>query len=485
MTVLGVREQVTGLVSSICHGPRTRAPAELSGQPRRSEVGSVDLPAQFRLIATLLAVSFLIGACSGSTGSSTTSAAAGSTAPADEGSGSTTAEGPTEEEIDLVLWVARDYFAPADNFDAFHAQYPNINVSVDIRDDAEVLPQLVRMREAGERLPDVVQLDGAFRGQMAEAGLIMDITDLVARWEEEDPEGFNLLYDIVWEDALWDGNIMGMADAADVDMLFYRPDWYSEAGFEGAPTTWDEVLEVSHAINATRPEGDVPFAMDGARGAGANTLLSQMLAYGIEFEGVVPQLDSEAGHSLIGWYQTMSREGLFAPETLAWTLDDTRTAFYSERAGMWISAIDEAQLLVDIGEQGEAWDVAFMPLGEGGQNTAIARNYHITSDAPHPYEASLIFRELTRTEQVMARATTSGGVPRQAAVLESEEFAAYLPAFTEELREAFINAGPFPTGTNFFEVQEALELFRQEIIENTDESPEELAARWQAELDGL
>ena len=88
------------------------------------------------------------------------------------------------------------------------------------------------MQDAGQPLPDVIRFDGFLKAGLTDAGILRPLDDLVAQWEEEDPESFAKLVDSTFGSTVWDGQIMGMAYDASMDQLYYRADWWSEAGIE-------------------------------------------------------------------------------------------------------------------------------------------------------------------------------------------------------------------------------------------------------------
>ena len=92
---------------------------------------------------------------------------------------------------------------------------------------------------------------------MTDAGILRPIDDLVATWEEEDPESF-ANSSSPRSDRLWDEQIMGMAYDASMDQIYYRADWWEEAGMEvpWQPATNAELLDT---LRLSRNNDQMPF----------------------------------------------------------------------------------------------------------------------------------------------------------------------------------------------------------------------------------
>jgi hypothetical protein len=77
--------------------------------------------------------------------------------------------------------------------------------------------------------------------------------------------------------------------------------------------------------------------------------------------------------------------------------------------------------------------------------------------------------------------------PRSSVIINSPEVIEAQPYFTDEIKEAFESvSAQIPPATNTLEVGSVLVQLREEVLViGTDEAPEEIAARFQAELDAL
>jgi multiple sugar transport system substrate-binding protein len=418
-----------------------------------------------------------MAACGGTDegeGSTTTAGSGGTTAD-------TTVPAPSDEPVELTVWFTQEEGTPS--FDRFMAENPNITVNIDIIPSDDTFEQLLRMQDAGEQLPDVIRFDGFLKAGLTDAGILRPIDDMVALWEEENPESFANTVDSTFGSTVWDGQVVGMAYDASMDQLYYRADWWAEAGLDvpWQPATNAELLDALRLIKEQRPDA-IPWAMFGAQGEGVNYLFAHMAAAGVPFDGATPDLESDAGLAVIDWYQTVIRESLTSDDVIALGGDDAVGQFIGGQAAMIIESIGLANDLepVENMEFPDQWQLATLPYENGGVQVANPWTFGITTGSEHPYEASLILRYLFEPD--IAIEVSRDNIVRQKAVFESDVIPELYPALLPEHIEILAGAEGFPTDINFFEVEDVLEQFMQDLLQNPDADPAELAARWQEEL---
>jgi ABC-type glycerol-3-phosphate transport system substrate-binding protein len=399
--------------------------------------------------------------------------------------GSDAGDEENDGPVELTAWFTQEEGTPS--FDAF-TEETGVEVKVDIVPADDVFTQLQRLEDAGQDLPDVIRFDGFLKAGLYESDLLRPIDDLIERWQEEDPDSFSRLPDTVFSAAEWDGKTLGMTYDASMDQLYYRTDWFRDAGIEvpWRPETQDEVIDAARQVADAHPEA-VPFGLWGARGDGANFLITHMSAAGVPFEGAIPQLNTEAGLYVIEWYQTLVREGLVSEDILAWGEDEAIGSFTGGKSALTIESIGLANDLKPIEDMkfDEQWRLALWPLsrqGEAPEGKYVVNpwTFGITTGSEHPYEASLILRFLAEDEQVLE--VTKDNVVRHNTVFEGDVLSELYPALEKPAIEALRAADGFPTDTNFFRVQDVLEQLIQDMLSNPDVAPDEIAAKWQEQL---
>jgi ABC-type glycerol-3-phosphate transport system substrate-binding protein len=146
---------------------------------------------------------------------------------------------------------------------------------------------------------------------------------------------------------------------------------------------------------------------------------------------------------------------------------------------------------IDGFEYGSGWRTLPMPTNEedGGVQMGVPRGMSIAAETEHPDEAGLVLRYLASPEIAEERYLFRDAAPTMSQPLydESEELEEVQPYFTEEIQEVFLSLeAQIPPGTNTAAVADVLiNLLEELTVTGTDDSPEEVADRYQAELDEL
>lgn len=395
---------------------------------------------------------------------------------------------------DLTVWFAREYTVPSnEKLDAF-AEATGITLTVDVQPNDNLFSQLIRMRDAGLQLPDVVHLDGFLRPVVSEAGVVVSIQDVVDQWEADDPEGFAQIYSATWDDAMWNGELIGMANTASMEEVFFRSDWLAEAGVTGEPETWDDVLDFARAIKEVRPDV-VPFGWWAQRGNGANLLFSSMSAMGVQFDGSIPDLTSEAGMYWIGFVQTLAREELISPEAIAWNDDNMRGGFVASNIGVMLDSAPTSGDARDAGlEPGTNFNLVPMPTSRDGASddgvlAAPARTFFISADAEErgaKDEAGLVLRFLMQPDVALELMLAGADPHRTDAVLaDPDSVNQWLPIWDEDNIEAFKGMGSFPVDLDFPAAEDVMERLNEFAVSNPDMDTAAVAEQWQAEFDAI
>jgi len=405
----------------------------------------------------------------------------------EEGDGSDT---EADGKIHLTVWGSRDYYIPPDQFNSLMEENPDLVIDYEVVDTDDILQRMLRMRDAGQDLPDVIQDDVFLIEAFKDAELIIPVDEYMATWEEEDPELYDKLLPIVWEETSYDDQHWGMSITANFDILFYNVPWFEEAGVTVPIATFEEVFEAAKDLKQTRPD-KVPFSIQAVQGGGVTGFKGAFVAAGTPFDGAVPDLQSEAGRYVIDWYQRMQENELLPKEAIAWGEAETRGAFISGDAGFLydgLPIVADFSAIPDFAYDKE-WGVSVWPVETGeatsGARITSARTWAISSESEHPYEASLVLRYLAETDQLVGAVEQGAVPPRQTEALQDERFLEVWPFFTGDVLQAFIDSAPVPSGSNAGEVEAVLELLLGEIVTGSDLDAQGLADKYQPQLDAL
>jgi len=442
-----------------------------------------------RALALLLALGLVLAACGGDDVTDTTeSGDTGTTA--DGGDTSTTADGGDGEEVDILIWVTRDYYIPPDQFESFMTEYPNINVTWDVQSNDDILQQFLRMRDAGQALPNVLGAEDSFLIEnYVEAGLVESHDDIAATWAEEAPDQYESLLPLAWDETTIDGVKYGLSVTANFDILYFNTEWFDEAGVTVPFESLDAVLDAMRAMKTARPDS-IPMTVQARAGDGVTTLKTVLAAAGTPFDGAVPDLTSEGGLYAINWFLQAADEGLLPPDAIAWGEDEARGAFVSGDAGLILDGFTTAGDFNEAGgfEYPDQWNLTPVPLSQSGGGAdgvalSAARTWAVVAGSEHPDEASLVLRYIAETTNLL-EAAGNGSVPmRQTEAINDPQLLEIWPFFNDDLKEAYLGSTPTPAGPNAGDVEAILEQMFGEIVVGTDKTAEELAAEYQPQLD--
>ena len=271
-----------------------------------------------RIVALLTILMLIVAACGGDT--TDTTAAGGDTATTAGGDGEGLAcGGPDADPVELTMWFNGETIPP-DEFASLKAEH-NITVNFDIRGD-DILPLTLQMKEAGEPLPDVIEIDTNTVPAYIEAGTIQPMDDIVAQWEDEDPELYADVDPVTWTNGTFDGEIYHMANKGGYDIMYYNIDMVEEAGIELPLETWHDVTDAAIILRDMFPGLSEYF---GTGGGSPDRMFYWSYGFGVPYigaEGNIPQLTSPQGIEMIEWLDELFKEGLVNPTNMIGDQDE-------------------------------------------------------------------------------------------------------------------------------------------------------------------
>nr|BFF24887.1 hypothetical protein GCM10025732_28520 [Glycomyces mayteni] len=192
----------------------------------------------------------------------------------------------------------------------------------------EDFSRTLQQQAAAGGLPDIALVNAFETGQLADAGIIEDLSAYADEWGEQDA-----YYEAGWETGQVDGATYGIPHLADDYALYYNEDVLAAAGVE-VPTTWDE-MEAAAAAIADSGAASYGLAMSGIEGAeGATGILLRTLAAGGDLAG----FGGEAGVAALESIQRMTASGGLSEGFLTWNEDDAMAAFTNGEAAMAINS---------------------------------------------------------------------------------------------------------------------------------------------------
>ncbi len=321
---------------------------------------------------------------------------------------------------------------------------------------------------AAGTLPDIALINAFDTTQMAEAGIIEDLTPYAEEWGEQDA-----YYETGWESGQVDGATYAIPHLADVYALYYNEDVLAEADVE-VPETWDELEAAATKITQSdaAPNG---LAMSGIEGAeGATGVLLRTLAAG----GDLADFGGEAGVAALESMQRMTESGGLSEGFLTWNEDDAMAAFTNGEAGM---AINSASAINVIRESAPdlAWSVAPLPEDVTEATFLSAENLTIgagSGDADAAWDLIEWMQQPSELEEYLpARNKLPARDDVPGAVTDPER-----ATFADQLVNAWAPNGDMAARSN-----EALTLVQQALqsVISGAASPTDAAADTQAAID--
>ncbi|MEZ5861374.1 MAG: extracellular solute-binding protein [Geminicoccaceae bacterium] len=154
----------------------------------------------------------------------------------------------------------------------FGKAYPDITVTPENIPNAEYMTKLTATLVAGSRPASGMVTATRFPDIYALGGLV-DLSGKMADWPLKD--AFSAA---AFEPVTVDGGVYGIPCFSFINWMYYRTDYFEEAGLDGPPDTYEEFLEA--AIKLSDPANNrYGFSMRGGDG-GQNFLLDMIQAWG-------------------------------------------------------------------------------------------------------------------------------------------------------------------------------------------------------------
>jgi len=210
--------------------------------------------------AIFAAVALVLAACGGRGDAPATSAP--SPAP------STAAPAPTVAQAsgDVSYWHHFTSESEMAGLEAAEAKFlelvPAVKLTSETVPNSEYMAKVVTAVQANQR-PDAGMITVDRLPDLVAMGALIPLTDRIKSWD------FYAAYPAeMWDDITYEGEIYGVPAFTFVNWLYYRTDWFAEAGIAGCPKTWDELQTAAIAI--TDPsKGRFGIGLRGGAGGGA------------------------------------------------------------------------------------------------------------------------------------------------------------------------------------------------------------------------
>lgn len=380
------------------------------------------------LLAALLVLGFVLGACAVPV-PPPPAAEPEAAAPAEEA-----AEGVTT--ITWAMWGSPAEVATHQAVaDAFMETHPDIKVEIYSEPWNDYFTKMQTLWASGDSaaIPDVLFLWPTPR--YAADGVLENLDP----WIEK--AGYDLAdyWPALLESAMYDGSVYGFPRDISVEVLYYNKDIFDEAGvaYPDDTWTWDDLLAAAEKLTVVEGSGRVAryaLGMEGGKyqlwmGQNGASILDDM-----RNPSKCTMDQPEAVEAIQFFADMMNNNYAMRSQSLNQAGGDA-TVFASGQVAM---IIQNSSRVSQFNEAGMNYDVAVVPIPEGGQRSASAGGAAwVMSSASDSKEAAWTFLSWLQS--------TDGG---QYLYTQSGEI---FPALQSTARsEAFLNAGTPPANRQAF-----------------------------------
>lgn len=268
------------------------------------------------------------------------------------------AEAPTEEavtpdiEATLTIWHYNETAGLQDidpQIAQFQELYPNVEFEVTFIPE-EQFPNRIISAATSQDGPDIMWYNGAFTKTFADAGVIGDITEEWAAFEDA-----ALFPDSVLQTS--DDRIYGVQAYVNLNALYFNQTILDEIGV-GVPTTFDELEDAMRAATAAGYRG---MMLPGAPGVAGEWISKAFFTgYGVQnFSDYADPAVEEMFTRVAGWVD----EGLVPKATVTLPQAEAVNEFVAGDVAFYVGGNWQLTLPA---EGGFDWGVAPMPSGPAG-----------------------------------------------------------------------------------------------------------------------
>lgn len=332
----------------------------------------------------------------------------------------TATEQPADEQVTLTLVrtgtpeILRPIFEPI--LQQYEAQNPNVTIELQDLGWSDAATSISVMA-ASKSLPDVMYHLPGTVFDMADKGLVLDLTDRLSAGLKDD------IFPALLAAGQYDGKQYLVPSGASSLLLWYNAELFKAAGLDPdqPPATWPELLAAADAIkNATGKPGLSMYS----KPAGGETSFVFESLFASRIGGAAwdpaanEYLYSQPAHEAAATETLQFMQDLAnraQPNVVEYGRFDARTLFRDGEVGMALDLINMAAQVPDQLTDGTV-RVAQLPAGEGGSISAInVGGWFVPTNSTHPEEAVKFLEFLMSTENQTAH-TAYGSVP----ILRSE-----------------------------------------------------------------
>ena len=386
---------------------------------------------------------FLLAACGGNATGETQDTTNGGT---DAGS-----------DVTISFWMQRYGADPSvqenlmNNLVSQFYSETGINVEVVYVDWGQALTRYTLASTGGEApdVGDVFFLQSLVQMGNNEFGP-MEINDLAAEI------GMDQFYESILHEAMVGDDFYGIPWRADTRVLALNMEILSEAGFDSAPTTWDELITMAQATATHNSDGSVArsgLLWNTTQARFDQTWYAVLAQAGgqvlsDDFSSAV--FDSPEGMESLQFMQNMITEYNVMPSTVIDPSFEPETEFLAGNAAMLFGVTPSFRVNVEANapQMLEQVQLAVLPTrdGTGPSSIAFAAPVAIFRTTEHPEEAKEWVRFFTSVESQIQVSDALNQLNSNRFVMEADHIAndVFLTVFSDQFERAVMGDPPIP-----------------------------------------
>lgn len=321
------------------------------------------------------------------------------------------------DNANLTYWYWAESDAPGANdwmqarIDEYEALYPGVTIDLVLQSTDTLIGAFMTAAQTGSGPDIATQWAGIFTLSQAWAGAITPISDLVP--EDERSDWINVA------ENTYDGKLWAMPLYIIGVPLAYNKDLLAQAGLDGPPTTYEELLL---ACDALRAKGITPIGGGNKNGYFGGWFFSNFAKQNLksvnEMQQAIIGTEDLASEKYTGYYaamEEMRNRGCFNDDIASIDLDQGSALFGAGKAAMsWGTDGMVANWAKTLGS--DVIGVARTPKwGEGAladvYNTTQSSSAFVTSWSEHPRAAAQLLSWLHEPANVASWYGTTGVFP--------------------------------------------------------------------------
>jgi multiple sugar transport system substrate-binding protein len=258
---------------------------------------------------------------------------------------------------------------------AFSDKYPNVTIKSENVPNADFMAKFTLAVQGGGK-PDTTMASNVRLPDMVAMGGLKDMTARVSAWDQR-----QYLPDSRFKDSTVSGKIYGVPSFAFVNWMYYRVDWFKEAGLE-PPKTFDDFQNA--AIKLTDPSKNrFGFGMRGA-GGGEGMLIEVIRSFGspiVDDKGQ-PAMDRQKATDALRWFSELyTKHKAVPPSVTNDSFQQIMTGFTTGQTAMlWHHTGSLIDVSTALGADSGKFGTLPRPAGPAAHIADVSYSYNAMSD---------------------------------------------------------------------------------------------------------